>query len=151
MEPFDFQARVRARLIEFKRRDMGPINLSDVVAFPEAKRRDRFLVRSADKKTHEKRDLDFFPSGAKLRFEVLFEKIEKAWTITRYSLHFDRDGRWFRYDLDPDRAKGQKHPLAHLHVNSKEPRYPTNRFENPLEFLDFLDEQGFLTPSPSSG
>ena len=150
MEPFVFKSQVKARLIGLKQRNLGPANLDDVMVFQETRRRDKFLVQTADKKTRESRDLLFSRSGAKLRFEVLFELLEKSWTITRYSFHFDGDGKWFRYDLDPDLTSGLAHPLAHLHVNHDEPRYPTAKIQSPLDLLEFLDAQGLLNPPMTS-
>ena len=137
MEPNEFRSSFRSRLFDLGER--RPTNLEDVILFPERKGRTRSSVQTADRKNGEPREL-VFPSGSKLRFLVDFGKAEKEWQVTGYSFHFSRGDCWFRYDLDPDAARGQEHPLAHLHVGGDEPRYPT-RTLNPLDLLDFLIQQ----------
>jgi hypothetical protein len=137
MEPNEFRSSFRSRLFDLGER--RPTNLDDVILFPERKGRTRSSVQSAGRKNGEAREL-VFPSGSKLRFLVSFGKDEKGWQVTGYSFHLSRGERWFRYDLDPDAADGQRHPLAHLHVGADEPRYPTKEID-PLELLDFLIRQ----------
>jgi hypothetical protein len=119
-----------------------PVNPDDVIFFPDGKTRTKCFVLTADHKNHEPRDLTF-PSGSKLHFLVSFEKTEKGWEVTRYNFHLSRGNHWFRYDLDPDAAHGQRHPLAHLHVGQDEPRYPTHIL-NGLDLLDFFIEQNLI-------
>jgi hypothetical protein len=143
MDPHEFRSSFRARLIGL--RDRRPKNPDDVRLFPEGKTRTKCTVRSADCKNGELRDL-IFPNGSKLHFSVSFEEIDKGWQATKYSFHFeyiDRQKRWFRYDLDPDAADSQKHPLAHLHVEEDEPRFPTQPIDL-LDLLEFLIQQELI-------
>ena len=137
MEPNEFRSSFRSRLFDLGER--RPINPDDVILFREGKGRTRCFVQTADRKNKAPRDLEF-PSGSKLRFLVSFAKAAKGWQVTGYSFHLSRGQHWFRYDLDPDAARGQEHPLAHLHVGADEPRYPTQTL-NLLDLLGFLVQQ----------
>ena len=148
MEPTAFKSQVRSILINLKSRGIGANNLGDLVLSQESKQKEKFLLRTADTNTAKSTDLIFPRACAKLRFEVLFAKDKSAWSIVRYSFTFDRNGNWFRYDLDPDKAKDHEHPLAHLHVGRDEPRYPTATITNPLILFKFLEQQGLLDPGP---
>jgi hypothetical protein len=140
MNPSDFRSSVRARL--FGLGDRGPKNLDDVVFFLEGKARSQGSVRTVDPRKHEPREL-VFRNGLQLRFDVGFEKAENGWMVRNYSFHVSRNGTWFRYDLDPDAARGQKHPIAHLHVGEDEPRYPTQALDI-LALFDFLIAQDLV-------
>jgi len=67
----------------------------------------------------------------------------QGWDLVHYSFHVERAGAYFRYDLDPEAARGMEHPLAHLHLDAETPRYPTGR-QNLLELLSFLVEQNLV-------
>ncbi len=140
MDPFECRARFKACLLALGAR--RPTNASDIVAYHEGRTRTRALVRTADHKTHEPRDL-LFPDGTTLRFLAVFEKGVQGWELVHYSFHVERAGAYFRYDLDHEAARGMQHPLAHLHLNADVPRYPTGR-QNLVDLLSFLVEQNLV-------
>jgi hypothetical protein len=142
MNPDELRSRLRAKLIQLG--SSSPRNLSDLVVFQETAARTRATVRTADRRRPaEVRHLEF-RNGSRLRISVVLVQTANGWDVTQYQFHFERaSGRYFRYDLDRDADRGMEHPLAHLHVDSEEPRYPTHP-QDLVALVDFLQRQGLV-------
>lgn len=78
-----------------------------------------------------------FSDGATLRFIEVVELDDRSIKRLKYSYHFERNGYFFRYDKDPDRARPYCHHETHLHANQENVRFITHEtsFEEVFKFI----------------
>ncbi|MBC7813859.1 MAG: hypothetical protein H7175_22075 [Burkholderiales bacterium] len=78
-----------------------------------------------------------FSDGAYLRFAELVVAEGRSIKRLKYSYHYEREGYFFRYDKDLERARPYCHHETHLHANQENVRFITHEtsFEEVFNFI----------------